>query len=91
MVLKEKRDLQVFPGNSHRMLFMPLRSAAFAQVLLRKTGCSATPRLAGKTTHSMPIVAAMHPPPINISLLVWAGYEEAKDPYIIEMKSKLLL
>jgi hypothetical protein len=34
------------------MLFMPLRSAAFAQVLLRKTGCFATPRLAGKTTHS---------------------------------------
>ena len=30
----------------------------FAQVLLRKTGCCATPRLAGKTTHSVPIVAA---------------------------------
>ena len=34
------------------MLFMPLRSSAFAQVLLRKTGCFATTRLAGKTTHS---------------------------------------
>jgi hypothetical protein len=50
-------------GNSQGMLFMPLRSAALAQVLLRKTGCSATPRLAGKTTHSLPIVAATVPTP----------------------------
>ena len=42
----------VLSSNSHCMLFMPLRSAAFAQVLLRKTGCFATPRLAGKTTHA---------------------------------------
>ena len=58
MVHKEKRDLQVFPGNSHRMLFMPLRSAASHIFCYAKSGCCATPRLAGKTTHPAPIIAA---------------------------------
>jgi hypothetical protein len=40
------------------MLFMPLRSAASHIFCFAKSECCATPRLAGKTAHSVPIVAA---------------------------------